>query len=391
MKIHRPILVACQQALYAIFVEGAHAGVVIEKNLKNQKKWGARDRRLFSETVYDVVRWWRRLFALAELPFRAEGCDAAVIEKVLQTYFLWKDQPSDFQGMIEKLPFADRESIPDELDQWGREQLGDQWEPLICKLNEPAKQYLRVNTLKSTREELQKKLAIENIQTHVVAGVPTGLALQERKNVFITQAFKAGGFEMQDSGSQLIAPFLQLGPGLRVVDACAGAGGKSLHAAALMKNKGQVISLDIHDWKLKELQLRARRAGVSIIETRCIDSTKVIKRLHDSADRLLLDVPCSGFGVIRRHPDTKWKFSVRELEQTLATQAEILEKYSRIVKVDGLVVYATCSVAPAENEHQVRQFLKKSEGAFELEEELKLSPLDIDSDGFYAARLRRVR
>ena len=140
--------------------------------------------------------------------------------------------------------------------------------------------------------------------------------MEERQNIFTRQQFKDGLFEVQDAGSQLIAPFIQPLSGQRVIDACAGGGGKTLHLAALMQNKGRIIALDTEAWKLDELKKRARRAGASdIIETRVIDSSKVIKRLENSADRVLLDVPCSGLGVLRRNPDAKWKLSPEFIEE----------------------------------------------------------------------------
>jgi len=118
-------------------------------------------------------------------------------------------------------------------------------------------------------------------------------------------------FEVQDASSQKVAHALNLEPGLRVIDACAGAGGKTLHIAALMENKGQIIAMDIYGNKLKELKRRAKRAGAHNLETREIDSTKVIKKLHNSADRVLIDAPCTGLGVLRRNPDAKWKLNTR--------------------------------------------------------------------------------
>lgn len=123
----------------------------------------------------------------------------------------------------------------------------------------------------------------------------------------MTTAFKDGLFEVQDASSQKIGELLQVKEGMRVVDACAGAGGKTLHLAAMMKNKGQIIALDIYQWKLAELKRRAKRAGAHNIEARVIDDSKVVKRLHNSADRLLIDAPCSGLGVLKRNPDSKWK------------------------------------------------------------------------------------
>ncbi len=191
---------------------------------------------------------------------------------------------------------------------------------------------------------------------------------------------------MQDAGSQLIAPFLKAEPGMRVIDACAGAGGKTLHLASIMENKGRIISMDVEQWKLDELQKRAKRAGASIIETRLIDGTKTIKRLENSADRLLLDVPCSGLGVLKRNPDAKWKLSPKAIEEVKVKQAEIISDYSSMLKKGGIMVYATCSILPSENKSQVNKFLDAQKGGFELLEERTVNPSE-GFDGFYIARI----
>jgi len=175
---------------------------------------------------------------------------------------------------------------------------------------------------------------------------------------------------------------------MRVVDACAGAGGKSLHLASLMKNKGQILALDTEEWKLKELKSRAKRNGIQMIETRVIDSNKVIKRLNGTADRLLLDVPCSGLGVLKRNPDTKYKLTQTYLDKVHLLQSQILQNYSRICKKNAYVIYATCSILPSENEFQVQKFLE-SNPEFELEEQKSILPSTSGFDGFYMARLRR--
>jgi 16S rRNA (cytosine967-C5)-methyltransferase len=176
---------------------------------------------------------------------------------------------------------------------------------------------------------------------------------------------------------------------MRVVDGCAGAGGKSLHLAALMKNKGRIVALDTIEWKLKELRKRAARAGADTIETKVIEGAQTIKRLRETADRVLLDVPCSGLGVIRRNPDAKWKLHEEELTRLTALQADILERYSRMTRPGGKLVYATCSIFRSENEDQVRAFLQKYGEEWTLEEEFRLQPGDDGGDGFYAARLAR--
>jgi tRNA and rRNA cytosine-C5-methylases len=214
--------------------------------------------------------------------------------------------------------------------------------------------------------------------------------LKERSNVFTLPEFQEGLFEVQDSGSQKIARFLQVTPGMRVLDSCAGAGGKSLHLAALMENKGQIIATDIFAGKLKELKRRGRRAGAHNIETRHIDSTKVVKKLHGKMDRVLIDAPCSGLGVLRRNPDAKWKLTPEFIEEITQKQQEILRMHSKTVKEGGKLVYATCSILPQENEKQVQSFLASEDGQdFVLEEEQHLYAHIDGSDGFYMARMAK--
>lgn len=193
---------------------------------------------------------------------------------------------------------------------------------------------------------------------------------------------------MQDASSQRVAPFLDVEPGMQVADTCAGAGGKSLHLAALMENKGQLIAMDIFDWKLKELKRRAKRNGVFNIQTKNIDSTKVLKRMEGRFDRVLIDAPCSGLGVLKRNPDAKWKIDQAFVERVRNQQKEIVENHSRLVKKEGLLVYATCSILPSENEKQVQAFLA-THSEFEKLDEQKISPAKTGYDGFYMAKLRR--
>ena len=256
-------------------------------------------------------------------------------------------------------------------------------------LNTEADLFLRANTLRTTADELRVKLRLEGFSSEPVPGAPDALRLRGAKDVFGTMAFREGLFEVQDVGSQQIAPLLEVQPGMRVVDACAGAGGKSLHLAALMRNKGSIVALDPVEWRLTELRRRAARAGVDNVEARVLSDPKKLERLAGKADRVLLDVPCSGLGVLRRNPDVKWKLTKPEMEHLCELQARLLHSYSRMVKPGGKLVYATCSVLPSEGERQVRSFLAAKAG-WELETELKLSPGENGVDGFYAARLRRV-
>lgn len=394
MKFHRNLTEAVIGALELIFRENKYADKVIEKILKQNPKWGARDRRFIAETTYDIVRWYRLLKEIT----RAEEHD---FWKLIAAYCVMRDIElppwQEFKGMSagdikNRLRVSDgirkvRQSIPDWLDEAGEKELGSQWDKELPALNEEARVVLRVNTLKTTRESLQQILADSKVETISDDRFPDALILKERRNVFTLPAFKEGLFEVQDAASQLVAPFLEPQPGMRVIDACAGAGGKTLHIASLMKNKGRIIALDVDQWKLDELQKRARRAGISNLETRLIDSSKVIKRLEGTADCLLLDVPCSGLGVLKRNPDAKWKLSPQFVEDVKALQQKIIGDYSIMLKTGGRMVYATCSIFPSENEQQVGNFLA-SHPDFSLIDDRHACPSE-GFDGFYMAALKR--
>jgi len=284
-----------------------------------------------------------------------------------------------------------RESIPDWMDELGEKSLGNKlWTKEIAALNQQADVILRTNTLKIQKDQLRSFLAKEDIETETLDGYPDALRLKERKNVFVTSAFKDGLFEVQDASSQLVAPFLEVEPGQRVVDACAGAGGKTLHLASHMENKGQLIALVIYESKLKKLKVRARRNGIHNMETRAIDSTKVIKKLYNSVDRLLLDAPCSGLGVIKRNPDSKWKLEPEFIDRIMGVQQDILQNYSKMLKKGGQMVYATCSILPQENSEQVKKFLESENGKdFEFIREKNVYASESGFDGFYMALLKR--
>ena len=395
MKIYRNLSEAVIENLQAIFEDNKYADKVIEKVLKSNPKWGARDRRFIAETTYDIVRWYRLFKELAD----AEEGD---YWKLFGVWCIWnKTELPDWEeltGLNQKKIVAAyeqlkqtrkvRESIPDWMDELGEKEVGGRWDNELEALNQEASVVLRVNTLKVSRKELQTQLTGEEIETEAPKEFPDALILEERQNIFTRQQFKDGLFEVQDAGSQLIAPYLQVQPGMRVIDACAGGGGKTLHLAALMQNKGRIIAMDTEQWKLDELKKRARRAGVANIEPRLIESSKTIKRLENSADRLLLDVPCSGLGVLRRNPDAKWKLNMDFIDRVKELQQHILKDYSPMIKPGGMMVYSTCSILHTENEDQVQKFISESEGKFELIEEKRIWPSD-GFDGFYMALIKK--
>ncbi len=399
-RLHANLIRASIEALQQVFEGNRYADAVVKNMLKSNPKWGSKDRKFLAETVYETVRWWRKLWAVYG---RDPDLSEQKLWRLLGIYFhlsgyelpTWQE----FDGIRER-PFEDilkevestrvlRESIPDWLDELGSKELGDKWEKEIHVLNETAPVIIRANTIRVSIGQLQESLKEEGVESKRLSSYPDALQLEVRQNIFRTQCFSDGWFEVQDASSQEVAYFMDVKPGMRVVDACAGGGGKTLHIAALMQNKGKILALDLHEWKLKEMQKRAARAGVSIIEPRPITSSKVIKRMEKTADRLLLDVPCSGLGVLRRNPDNKWKLNRETIDRITIEQHQIISSYSKMAKVGGRVIYATCSILPSENERVVDKFLAENAGYKKVGEK-KILPSESGHDGFYMASLERI-
>lgn len=402
MRLHRNLCFAVIDGVLEVFNDGKYADKVIQGLLKRDKRWGSRDRGFVAETTYDIVRWKRLYAEIAEVKAPFSRDDAwrlfavwATLKGIkLPDWKYFEGTPTrkikgrfDEVSKIRKI----KESIPDWMDVLGVEELGESiWTKELAKQNEQAEVILRVNTLKTNKKDLQLKLQSEAIETTEIKGYPYALKLVERANVFQTEAFKKGWFEVQDASSQLVADFLDVKPGMKVVDACAGAGGKTLHLSALMQNKGSLIAMDIYESKLKKLKIRARRNGAHNIDLRVIDSTKPIKKLKGKADRLLIDAPCSGLGVLRRNPDSKWKLEPEFIEKIKGTQQDILQDYSKMLKPGGKMVYATCSVLPSENQEQVNTFLASEQGQdFKLIKDKRILAHERGYDGFYMALLKK--
>ena len=280
-----------------------------------------------------------------------------------------------------------REGCPAWLNEVAQQQLGAAWPEQRAVLACEAPRCIRTNTLKITRDQLARVLSEQGIVSRALSGHPEALEITSASALFRSEAYRAGYFEQQDAGSQAVARFVEAAPGMRVIDACAGSGGKTLHLAALMQARGTLIALDDTAWKLDELRVRARRAGASNIEARLCSSTKVLKRLHGSADRVLLDAPCSGVGMFRRIPDLKWTDARDRLAPLQQQQQELLRRCAPLVRGGGALIYSTCSFLPSENTAQIGCFLESCQGRFELEEERQILPSS-GCDGFYMARLR---
>jgi len=379
-------------AIRIIFKDNLYASKAIKFSLKANKNWDNEIRGFFSDNVYNITRYWKLLWYLIKKEPSFNDNDLA---QLLNAYlfFIGEKVPKK-EEIVKRLSSAKKiraikESIPDWLDKIGQKELGKKWNQVIRALNQKPNLIFRVNTLKITRDELIKILKNEGVYAEKIDNVTDALLIKNKTNFYLLESFKEGFYEVQDIASQMVSIFLSPAPGMLVIDACAGEGSKTLHIAALMKNRGRIIAMDLQDWRLKELKRRAKRSGAYNIETRQIISSKSYKRLKGKADRLLLDVPCSGLGTLRRNPDVKWKISLSDIERLKKIQKELLEKYCNLLKPSGRLVYSTCSVLPSEGEEQIKDFLMKQNNKFELIKEKRYWSDQDDADGFYMALIER--
>jgi 16S rRNA (cytosine967-C5)-methyltransferase len=391
--------------IFAVLTEvmemGRHASSVISEIQGRNPEWSDRQRALFSNTVYDIIRYWRFLWA-------SLGKEQSFKEKdlwhLIGAYRLKRGEEiegrPEYRGLradkvmkrFERIRSerALRESIPDGLNELCYQELGDEWDQILHSLNSYPSLSIRVNTLKTSKGDLKTRLRNSGHDTNTVKWAKDALVFRKKFNVFRSKEFQEGLFEVQDPASQVVSEFLDVKPGMKVADTCAGQGGKTLHLSCLMLNKGRLVAMDDVSWKLDELRKRAKRAGAQNIETKHVTGTKSYKRMKGTFDRVLMDVPCSGLGALRRNPDIKWSLTGEMLERLKGLQREILLAYSPLLKEGGKMVYATCSILPSEGEEQVRWFLKEKGPEFRLVSEKRLRP-DIDGfDGFYMALMERL-
>ena len=269
----------------------------------------------------------------------------------------------------------------------------------------PAPLDLRVNPMRSTRAAVLRGLKELGLRAEATRLAPQGIRIRERLSLARLPGLKTGEIEIQDEGSQMVALLVDARPGERVVDFCAGAGGKTLAIAAQMLNKGHIIACDVNEARLKRCAERLRRAGLHNAETRVLasETDRWIKRHKGGFDRVLVDAPCSGTGTWRRNPDARWRAPELGLQTLVALQARILASAARLVKPGGRLVYATCSMLVEENEAQVAAFLAAHPGfsvvplqkvaahvtTSDHPDFLSLTPARHDTDGFFAAVLQR--
>ncbi|MBI4547293.1 MAG: RsmB/NOP family class I SAM-dependent RNA methyltransferase [Ignavibacteriae bacterium] len=414
---------------------------IANKFFRERKYVGSHDRRFISEAIFGMLRHRRYITTLLE-HFIAAHPSATELntssQRLLSLFIIYATLfdhstpvPQSFQSYwktffptIDFILFtqwilehksldsivtdeATRLGVKYSFQDWmvreWRGQIGEDIEVLLQTFNTPAPTTLRVNLLKTTREECQKRFFAEGIETSSTRFSSAGLIAHKRFNLQSSQVFKDGLFEVQDEGSQIVSLVAMPHPGDVVIDACAGAGGKSLHMAELMKNEGEIIAIDVEQKRLDELRVRAKRAGVQCVKVFHRDNI-LAENLLSKADLVLVDAPCSGVGTIRRNLGLKWSVTKSLVSHYCERQRDLLELNSSFVKVGGRLVYATCSLFQQENEYVIQAFLAAHSDfvlwrptevvknlGLELEgDSVKLFPHRHGTDGFFVAIMKRI-
>ncbi len=407
------------------------ADILMNRYFKERRYIGSKDRGAIAELAYFIIRNRATLHWWAE-KHEQEGARALVIAALLlQHQHSLPDLHNIFNGehfspakcsALEKayakalegqiflhpdMPNHVRYNYPKWMEEELQASLGTEWKKEIEALGREATVDLRTNTLLTTRDALLAALKEEGYVVEPTPISPIGIRMQTRAPIFTSQYFKRGWFEMQDEGSQIVSLLLEAKPGNKIIDFCAGAGGKTLALAAQMQNKGRLLAWDTSAKRLEQMVPRLRRAKVDNVQRHVISSEQdaFIKRHKDSVHGVLIDAPCSGSGTWRRNPDLKWRMKKSDVQEILIIQKRILESASRLVKCNGHLLYITCSVLQSENERQIEQFLenKKNFRVVLMEKiwnnlfeqtmgkgsALHLTPHKDGTDGFFATLLQR--
>jgi 16S rRNA (cytosine967-C5)-methyltransferase len=400
--------------------------------LKEQRALGSHERRAIVETLFGMIRQARRLdYALEGAGRRLPAGSRRELARYLAYQLLGGER--DLAATRAEMPELDWEhvarvdariarerqasvrfglsrSLPDWLATRLLSEYGDEADALAAALNERAPLCLRTNTLKTSREALLEQLRAEGIEASPTLFAPQGITLSQRIDVWSLAAYKEGCFEAQDEGSQLVSEMVAPPPHGVVVDACAGAGGKTLALGALMQSKGRIVATDIDAKKLEDLRKRARRAGISSVQVAAATATAwpaLVGELFGHIDRLLIDAPCTGTGALRRNPEARWRLQEEDVAHFAAEQERLATRALELLAPGGRLVYITCSLLRAENEDVVAKVLARfpscelvraaevlgNERAKPLTDAtgtfLKPQPHRHGTDGFFAAVIRR--
>jgi 16S rRNA (cytosine967-C5)-methyltransferase len=382
-----------QELLGIILGSDKPADSLIDTFYRSRKYLGSHDRGFITKVTYATLRHLRRCeyhldTALSDFPDELLNADRTllllaaslvlfpasqtltvnILEPLVKGTRLTEQLPKIFEALQqpEMLPMekgVERLAVQYSFPDWMVEQFialygYEETEQLCASMNEPAPLTIRVNTLKADVETCRKELAKQEIETTLVTYSPFGLNVTRRVNMFSLTAFRDGLFEVQDEGSQLLPLLIDPKPNAKVLDVCAGAGGKTLELAALMKNRGEIFATDINRFRLEELRKRTKRAGVQNVRVNPIDSVDDLHEKYSGFfDIVLVDAPCSGLGTIRRNPGMKWMVTKEMIDEISEKQRMILHAAAPLVKPGGRLIYATCTILNQENEEQIKTFL----------------------------------
>lgn len=408
MRPTRAALAHAAAALSRILRFDAPADQLLSAYFRRERNLGAKERAFVAETVFAVLRRKRSLETaagstqpealLAAALVRVLGLSARALHDLVDEDLLRRVR----EARDEALPPAVRADLPDWLWERVATQYGEEEAMRIAQgLLNPAPLDLRVNLARIERDAARARLAADGIEARDTPYSPAGLRLAGKPAINRHPLFVEGLVEVQDEGSQILAWLLGPRRGEMVADYCAGAGGKTLAAAMLMRGTGRVYAFDTSAKRLAALAPRAARAGITNVHSLVlVEGDNRAKRLEGKFDRVLVDAPCSGFGTLRRNPDLKWRHGAAAIGELAAKQRHILAAAARLVKPGGRLVYATCSILQEENEAVVDDFLR-TRGEFgplsckellaaqriplDTGERLRLLPHLHGTDGFYAA------
>lgn len=356
----KALLDACAELVRLTLRFEHPADATVSRFFRDHKGLGPRERATMAETVYTVLRKKLLFDHLAPSGSGPKERRLAILGFYGPGDFLrsaLSDQEKAWLDACEKVDQADlmerhRHNLPEWLVQPLKDQLGEEFWPLVEQLNRGAGLDLRVNDFKAKRADVQKALALSGIKAVPTPYSPWGLRIAGKPALNKHEAFMRGEFEVQDEGSQLLALLLDAKRGEMVVDFCAGAGGKTLAIGAGMRSTGRLYAFDTSAHRLDSFKPRMARSGLSNVHPAAIahERDDRVKRLSGKIDRVLVDAPCSGLGTLRRNPDLKWRQSPQSVLEMVQKQTAILQSASRLLKSGGRLVYATCSILPQENE-----------------------------------------
>ena len=400
MKLYRNLADGIVEGVQEVLGNRRALRPTLKNILIKNRKWGSNDRKLVGKGIIEIIRWKRKFDVIGKLNVKSKNYykNLLVVWSIyndieFEECFTFSELKKDNicnNILITNSKRTFKNSIPDWLDSLGMKTYGKViWEKEIQALNKPAKLFLRTNTLKTDVKKLQAYLKENHkVNTNKVSNIPNALVVEENMILTHLDIYKKGWFEIQDLNSQKISIFTNPKPNMLIIDTCAGSGGKTLHLATIMRNKGRIIATDSSDRKRKQLENRLKRNGISIVEYLNSENKDLLKKYYNSANIVIIDAPCSGLGVLKRNPAAKWHMNPSRIRQLVGIQKQILQEYATLVKSGGNLIYATCTIFPNENQNQIKNFLKSKIGLeFNLEKQEVLLSQNTDGDGFYMAKL----